>query len=83
MIKRGAMKKKASDCLDCKYHSLHGDYSEKLQCAKGHKPRFYKPEGNYPWYTNAWGWKRRCDDFKEMPYYLHGEKNLQRCDAKI
>lgn len=32
-------------------------------CKLKHKPRFYFPVGIR---DNNWGWKRRCEDFKEM-----------------
>lgn len=57
-------KMKAKFCLDCKFHSLSGECSEILICAKGHKPRFYKPVGRYPFYREEANWKRRCEDFE-------------------
>ena len=33
-----------------------------LVCLLGHKPRFYQP---YKIEDHRWGWKRRCEDFKE------------------
>lgn len=58
--------KKASWCDYCVHHSLHGEYSEILKCSKGHKPRFYPPKGQYPHWSNHFGWKRRCEDYKEI-----------------
>jgi len=54
---------KAKDCMTCKSHSYTGEYSEKLLCAKGHKPRFYGPRIGYgdPY---DYGWKRRCEDYE-------------------
>lgn len=39
-------------------------YAEMRECAKGHKPRFYQPTRIM---DNNWGWKRKCEDFKELP----------------
>ncbi len=50
----------AKECLMCKYHSLSGEYSKNLICAKGHKPRFYKPKHA----GFDFGWKRQCFDFE-------------------
>ena len=58
------MKKKASYCIDCQRRSLHGEYSEKLECLKGHRPRFYKPKNPKLYWAEDYGWKRICSDYK-------------------
>ena len=58
------MRKKANWCLECQHHSFHGEYSEILKCAKGHRPKFYKPKD--PWGLDGFGWKRVCSDYKEI-----------------
>ena len=57
-----AKAKNCTDCRSCEWHPVHGD----LTCAKGHKPRFYKPRAvqMYQEWNGTWGWKRRCDDFE-------------------
>ena len=34
-----------------------------VACLRGHCPRFYVPQSET---DDTWGWKRRCDDFKEV-----------------
>lgn len=53
------MTKKAKECAECAHRRWIGDSG--LECTKGHKPRFYAPNGN-PHFCD-WGWKRRCADF--------------------
>ena len=54
---------KAKHCDDCK-HARNVDRYDRLICAKGHKPRFYKPKSLHATiFSDSWGWKRRCDDF--------------------
>lgn len=60
------------DCMDCKHHSLHGEYSEILKCAIGHKPRFYKPKGTWPFVSFDFGWKRICSDYADEPLVKEG-----------
>ncbi len=57
------MSAKARNCADCRageWHPVHGE----LTCAKGHKPRFYKPRTDRHGWDWDWGWKRRCNDFE-------------------
>ena len=54
------MAKKAEYCDACEHRRWHG--IKVLECAKGHKPRFYAPTGN-PYFSD-WGWKRRCADYE-------------------
>lgn len=45
-------------------HSGWDDATETFLCAKGHKPRWYKPK-NGDWSGDlTWGYKRRCEDFE-------------------
>ena len=74
-MKRDEMK--AKECIDCKHHSLTGEYSEKLICAKGHNPRFYGPSKNSAPYCSDYGWKRRCEDFIK-PCYKKGRETMNR-----
>jgi len=73
---------KAKHCLDCAFHSIHGEANEKLRCGKGHKPRFYK--GDYPYYSTDYGWKRDCADFKyENKYAAKQAANAKRFRNEI
>jgi len=56
---------KASYCIDCKHHLITGECGCVLTCAKGHKPRFYRPVGRYPFYTDSGGWKRVCGNYEK------------------
>lgn len=49
---------KTRHCDECK-HPIPGLIV--MQCAKGHKPRFYKPN---TYVDNTWGYKRKCADFE-------------------
>ena len=41
--------------------------NSKFTCAKGHKPRFYKPRTGKDGYLEFdWGYKRRCLDFEPV-----------------
>jgi hypothetical protein len=54
--------KKARNCADCDHFRFVGTLQDACECSKGHRPRFYNPRSpNDP----DWGWKRRCDDFKQ------------------
>ena len=46
-------------CDEC----LHFTYPDWPHCDKGHKPRFFSPSIAVD--TKSWGYKRKCDDFKE------------------
>ena len=56
------MTEKAKKCDECEH------WDETLAayllppCGIGHKPRFYQQRTGY---GPSWGWKRKCDDFKE------------------
>jgi hypothetical protein len=54
------MKKKTRKCDDYS-HGHWNPVNGTLICAKGHKPRFYKPL--YVGDDN-WGWKRRCENYQ-------------------
>ena len=57
------MPKKANHCDECHWHVP--DCMEATHpCHKGHRPRFYFPKTESP-HETYWGFKRRCDDFKE------------------
>lgn len=60
------MSKKARWCDDCQHHKIT---FTSLVCAKGHKPRFYTPKGM----LDAFGWKRRCEDFRPIAKTAHAE----------
>ena len=53
------MSKKVKQCDECQ----HFAYYDGPLCAKGHKPRFYLPTRVM---AQGWGYKRRCEDFKEI-----------------
>lgn len=66
------MTAKARHCDECDHYDERKGRISEPPCAKQHKPRFYKPTDD-PHNTN-WGWKRRCEDFKEStrePDRLH------------
>jgi hypothetical protein len=53
-------------CHDCK-HFKHEVYWEvKDMCRLGHKPRFYRPITMHRAHTGLYGWKKKCQDFKEQ-----------------
>ena len=54
---------KTRNCEDCDHHNLE---THDLVCEAGHKPRFYKPKSPTDF---DWGWKRKCEDFKEIDQY--------------
>ena len=56
------MKPETRYCEWCQHHAFIGDTNQ-LVCAKGHKPRFYKPRTTSPM-DSDWGWKRRCEDYE-------------------
>ena len=47
-------------CDECKLADIS---NPRLRCTIGHKPRFYMPVGEYPWFENDYGWKRKCSDY--------------------
>lgn len=50
---------KARHCDECHWFARE---SYEHVCRKQHYPRFYKPK--HP-RDMDWGWKRKCEDFKE------------------
>lgn len=61
----GVFMKKARFCDTC-WHGTHlGD--EQPTCDKKHKPRFYVPQTLHDWTASNYGFKRRCDDYEEIP----------------
>ncbi len=57
---------KAKHCDECANEGPYfPDNEYKFNCLLGHKPRFYQPRSPYPHDGNDWGWKRKCEDFKE------------------
>lgn len=52
--------RRAKHCDECR-HWRGGSFGAP-DCAKGHKPRFYLPTRIM---AQNWGYKRRCEDFKE------------------
>jgi len=55
-------------CEECQFADYSGDLSDLsdlMVCGKGHRPRFYLPKGEYPHYSDDWGWKRKCADYSE------------------
>ena len=58
------MTTKTRYCDECAHRRLYSEgAAESPPCELGHKPRFYKPYEYQHDYN--WGWKRRCEDFKE------------------
>lgn len=53
--------KQAKHCAECQ----HFAYYVGPLCAKGHKPRFYAPQTHHQAMLGLYGYKRRCEDFKE------------------
>ena len=53
-------------CDCCSYANI--TYTTELCCTKGHKPRFYKPKSE-GYMNHDWGWKRKCEDYKEKSSY--------------
>jgi hypothetical protein len=51
---------KAQHCDRCAHASYQGQ-DPRLHCARGHRPRFYRPNLLY---TGDWGWKRVCTDYQ-------------------
>ena len=56
------MTTKTRYCDECE-HWQEINFRRTTPCSLGHKPRFYRPTDD-PHHIN-WGWKRRCEDFKE------------------
>ena len=58
------MTTKTRHCDEC-LHRQEINFRRTNPCELGHKPRFYQPthEGD-----KNWGWKRRCEDFKESTH---------------
>ena len=60
------MTAKTRHCDECQhFDAALLDAGEGWPCGEGHKPRFYQPtsEGDL-----SWGWKRRCEDFKDATH---------------
>lgn len=57
------MTTKTRHCDECGHYTMHRIDDTRTPCSLGHKPRFYMP-GSNP-HDPGWGWKRRCEDFKE------------------
>ena len=55
---------KAANCADCKHFAFKASLLN--LCKRGHKPRFYIPQTMAQANIGDFGWKRRCEDFKEM-----------------
>ena len=55
------MTAKTKQCDECE-HCQELNFRRTTPCSLGHRPRFYQPtsEGDM-----SWGWKRKCEDFKE------------------
>lgn len=61
---------KAKQCDECEHMKVDEArmvlpnvwVADVIQCAKNHKPRFYMPKSYLDF---DYGWKRRCEDFKE------------------
>ena len=57
---------KAADCHAC-VHFKNQHYLKGMDmCKLGHKPRFYNPQTLAQAHTGMYGWKKRCNDFKDM-----------------
>ena len=57
------MTAKTRHCETCWYFDGTKAVEDLPPCEKGHSPRFHRPKDGP--YRSDWGWKRRCDDFKE------------------
>ena len=54
------MTTKTRHCDECAHFTRY--QTPGTVCKLKHKPRFYQPTRIM---DNNWGWKRRCEDFKE------------------
>jgi len=53
-------------CDECKYYDPRGlEEGERVVCRKGHKPRFYLPKTTMHSIMGVYGYRRRCEDFKQ------------------
>ena len=59
------MTAKTRHCDECKRYTLHRIDDTRTPCSLGHRPRFYQPTRIV---DNNWGWKRRCEDYKEAEH---------------
>ena len=50
-------------CEECKHLSWNEWSEAPPTCAKGHRPRFYKPKSEV---DTDFGYKRRCGDFEPL-----------------
>lgn len=51
---------RARHCHECAH--FVASIADPDVCGLGHRPRFYMPRDPPP---DGWGWKRRCEDFKD------------------
>jgi len=52
-------------CDECKHYDPKEVESKGIVCKKGHKPRFYLPKTTMQSMTGVYGYRRRCEDFKQ------------------
>jgi len=58
------MTAKTRHCDECKHFTRY-ETRHPTVCKLGHQPMFRKPKNEDP-HDSSWGWKRRCEDFKEL-----------------
>lgn len=63
-------------CDECANH--RAVIGNELACALDHKPRWFSPKNDNPRDQN-YGWKRRCEDFREM---RHNARNQADPEAQ-
>ena len=56
------MTTKTRYCDECSNYDERKSRVSENPCGIGHKPRFYRQRVGW---SPDWGWKRRCEDFKE------------------
>lgn len=76
-------KELAKNCDECKHLKTNTiDLSDFPYCLKGHKPRLYKPQNLSDAHSGNWGFKRRCEDFKEATNDNKTTSRAIRCKSK-
>lgn len=53
-------------CEECWHFDGTKAVEDLPPCEKGHKTRFYRPKDDVDPHDSSWGWKRKCEDFKEQ-----------------
>jgi hypothetical protein len=65
--KKGGREMKTRNCAVCIFarYLPNGKWDETFSCAKGHKPRFYQSANTVAAMEGDYGYKRKCEDYKE------------------